>query len=305
MTKEKHKLVLELTVAILIVLVAVFFWSKSKAKETSATEYLKEDSSHLSTDTISKQVPEKEMRKPSIENLPFREGRGVRAMPNNAFGAGERLVYSVGYGVVKAGEASLEIREITKLDGHKCFHIISGVRSNKFFSLFFNVDDKVESFLDVYGLYSLRFEKHLMEGKFRADAYVDFDQRKSLAISGKDTIPTPPYVQDALSVLYYVRAQKLEIGKPILVDNHTDRRNYLLEVRVHRKETVEVPAGKFDCLVVEPLLKGSTVFKHQGKLTVWLTDDEKKMPVLMKSKAIIDSISASLKEYRSGNVGEY
>ena len=159
--------------------------------------------------------------------------------------------------------------------------------------------------MDVYGLYSLRFEKHLIEGKFQADAYIDFDQEKNLAISGKDTISTSPYVQDALSVFYYARTQKLEVGKSILIENHTDRKNYLLEVKVHRKEKVKVPAGEFDCIVVEPLLRGSTIFKHEGKLTVWLTDDQKKMPVLMKSKAFIGSISASLTEYRLGEVGKY
>jgi hypothetical protein len=305
MTREKFEVILRGFFVFLVVFGIAVLLSKSKAKSILATDSMQIDSSLVSADTLLERGMEQGMLGISLNNPPFRGSGLNRAIPNNAFGVEERLVYSVGYGIIKAGEASLEVRDITRLDGNKCFHIISTAKSNKFFSFFFNVDDKVETFLDVYGLYPLRFEKHLIEGKFRADAYIDFDHKRNLAISGKDTISIPPYAQDALSVLYYTRTQKLEVGKSISVDNHTDRKNYLLEIKVHAKETVEVPAGKFDCLVVEPLLKGSTVFKHEGKLTVWLTDDEKRMPVLMKSKAFIGSVSASLKEYHLGEIGKY
>ncbi|MCJ7507337.1 MAG: DUF3108 domain-containing protein [candidate division Zixibacteria bacterium] len=289
----------------LIVVGMALLLSESRTRKTLATDSVEIDSSAILSDTLLENKMKQEISGIGFDNPTFRGSELNRAISNNAFGAGERLVYSVGYGMIKAGEASLEVEDVTKLDGNKCFHIISTAKSNKFFSFFFNVDDRVESYMDVYGLFSLRFEKHLIEGKFRAEAYVQFDQKRSLAISGKDTISTSHYVQDALSVLYYARTQKLEVGKSISVDNYADRKNYLLEIKVHRKETVEVPAGKFDCIVVEPQLKGSTIFKHEGKLTVWLTDDEKKMPVLMKSKAFIGSVSASLKEYRLGEVGKY
>jgi len=305
MTVEEFKPISKGLLVFLIVVVMVFLLSESRTKKILATNSTENNSSLASPDTLLKEGTKQDSSSIGLNKLPFRGGGLTRAIPNNAFGAGERLVYSVGYGMIKAGEASLEVEDATKLNGNRCFHIISTAKSNKFFSFFFNVDDRVESYMDVYGLFSLRFEKHLIEGKFRAEAYVQFDQKRSLAISGKDTIPTSRYVQDALSVLYYARTQKLEVGKSISVDNYADRKNYLLEIKVHRKETVEVPAGKFDCIVIEPQLKGSTIFKHEGKLTVWLTDDEKKMPVLMKSKAFIGSVSASLKEYRLGEVGKY
>jgi len=69
---------------------------------------------------------------------------------------------------------------------------------------------------------------------------------------------------------------------------------------VHGRERVKVPAGEFDCLVVEPVLEGEGLFQHEGKLTIWMTDDARKMPVLMKTKVKVGSIDASLREYRSG-----
>jgi hypothetical protein len=246
--------------------------------------------------------PKMEIKLRSPEDRKFK-----RVVTNRAFGAGERFEFSVGYGMIKAGTAVMEIPEIVKLDGRKCYHIVSTAQSNKVFSVFFKVDDKVESFMDMYGLYSLRYDKHIREGKFKADASMIFDQNNHLAIyhSGKDTFQVPDYVQDVLSAFYFVRTQDLQVGKSIFIDNHTDKKTYSLEVKVLRKERMKVEAGEFDCVVVEPLLKTPGLFEQKGSLTVWLTDDEVKMPVLMKSKVFIGSISTELVSYKLGEVGKY
>ena len=252
-------------------------------------------------DRIPLEPPQIEIKLRSPEEREFK-----RVVSNLAFGVGERLEFSVGYGVIKAGTAVMEIPEIVKIDGRKCYHIISSARSNKVFSVFFKVDDRVESFMDVHGLYSLRYDKHLREGKFTSDVSMIFDQENNLAIynAGKDTFEVAEYVQDVLSAFYFVRTQNLTVGKSIFVDNHTDRKNYPLEVKVLRKERVKVEAGEFDCLVVEPILQTPGIFEQKGSLTVWLTDDEVKMPVLMKSKVIIGSISTELTGYTRGEVGK-
>ncbi len=246
--------------------------------------------------------PEMEIKLRSPEEKKFK-----RVVSNRAFGVGERFEFSVGYGPINAGTAVMEIPEIIKFNGKKCYHIVSTAKSNKFFSVFFKVEDKVESFMDVHGLYSLRYDKHLREGKFRADVSMIFDQENHLAIynSGKDTFDVAEYAQDVLSAFYFVRTQELTVGKSIFVDNHTDKKNYPLEVKVLRKERRKVEAGEFDCVVVEPILKTPGIFKQKGSLTIWLTDDEIKMPVLMKSKVIIGSISTELISYKLGEVGKY
>lgn len=228
-----------------------------------------------------------------------------RVVPNRSFGVGERLEFSITYGPLVAGNAVMQIEEITKYNNHKCFRLISTAKSSKFFSLFFKVDDRVESLMDVYGLFSLHFEKHLREGKYRADRYVDFDQKRHLAFADGDTIPIQEYVQDALSSLYYVRTLNLQVGNSVFVENHSDKKNYSLEVKVLRREKIRVPAGEFDCLVIEPMLRASGIFKHTGELTVWLTNDRFKIPVLMKSKVAVGSIASKLKKYTLGKIGKY
>ncbi len=214
------------------------------------------------------------------------------------FGEGEKLVFSIQYGIVKAGEATLEIRNIAIIDNKPAYHIISDARSSDVFAMIYKVHDRYESFMDTTRLVSLRYEKHLREGKYKKDEIVHFDHSALKAFYKDKVIQINPGTQDVLSALYYVRTLPLEMGKPIAIANHTDGKNYPLLVRTLRKERISVEAGTFDCIVVEPLLQNSGVFKHKGKLTVWLTDDKYKIPVLMKSKVVIGSIAAILKSYK-------
>lgn len=225
-----------------------------------------------------------------------------REIENGAFGVGERLEFDIKYGFIHAGHAVLQVRKIVDCGGHPTYHIVSTARTNKFFSFFFKVDDRVESFVDIRGIFSHRFEKHLREGSFKADRVTNFDAINHLAITGKDSIPTYPFVQDMLSAFYYARTQKIQAGVPLYIDNHTDRKNYPIEVKVHRKERVRVKAGSFDCLLLEPVLSSSTIFENKGKLFIWVTDDEYKMPVKMKSKVVIGSFTAELKKYTLGKI---
>lgn len=300
---------------LITILFTIFLGSKglqsTEPQEKIKTASEREASSDLNQtiDTTNSNEIEIPLKPPKME-IKLRspeERRFKRVVSNRAFGVGERLEFSVGYGVIKAGTAVMEIPEMVKLDGRKCYHIVSTAKSNKFFSVFFKVDDKVESFMDVHGLYSLRYDKHLREGKFRADISMIFDQKNHLAIynDGCDTFEVAEYAQDVLSAFYFVRTQELTVGKSIFVENHTDKKNYSLEVRVLRKERRKVEAGEFDCVVVEPILKTPGIFEHKGSLTVWLTDDEVKMPILMKSKVIIGSISTELISYKLGEVGKY
>jgi hypothetical protein len=223
---------------------------------------------------------------------------GFREIENNAFGLGEKLDFNISYGPINAGTAVMEISRIVQLNERDCYHVISTAKSNKFFSSFFKVEDRVESFIDVKGIFSWKFEQHLREGHYRADRFANYDQIRHTATTNKGNMEVPPYVQDVLSALYYVRTQDLEVGRPLYVDNHSGRKLYPLEVKVHRRERVKVPAGSFDCFVVEPILKAGGMFKHKGRLWVWLTTDVRKMPVLMKSKIIVGSIDAKLKSFK-------
>jgi hypothetical protein len=214
---------------------------------------------------------------------------------NAALRVGERYVFSVRYGMIRAGTAEIGIAGTTTIDGDSCYHYLSTAASNDFFSTFFLVRDSVESYTAVSDLLPRRFEKHLREGNYARDDTMRFDQRNHLALypSGR-IVELLPGTHDILSAFFEVRTRELHPGDVLDLECHADGKNYPLKTQVYRRERVSVPAGDFDCLVVEPMLRTPGLFRHEGSLTLWLTDDARKIPVQMKSRLAIGSISVVL-----------
>lgn len=227
-----------------------------------------------------------------------------RFVENRSFGVGEKLDFDVNYGFINAGTASMEVVKLIEYEHRPCYQIVTHANSNSFFTKIYPVRDRVESVFDALGLFSWRFEKNLSEGSYRSNRQYAFDQRSNLVYYQEDTLEVAPYVQDALSILYYVRSLELEVGKSFNVESFVDGEKYSVRVDVLKRETIEVEAGKFDCLVVEPLTTAVGVFRHEGKLKVWLTDDHLKMPVLMKAKVLVGSISVELTDFKLGEIAD-
>jgi hypothetical protein len=104
----------------------------------------------------------------------------------------------------------------------------------------------------------------------------------------------PSLVQDILSSLYYLRPMQLKVGDEITLDVNT-KSNWPLIVKVLRESTVEVPAGRFKCIVVEPFLRKEGIFVQKGKrLEVWLSDDPRHIPVFMRVEVFFGHVSAYL-----------
>ncbi len=217
------------------------------------------------------------------------------------YGPGERLVFEINYGPVNAGEGTLETIGTVDHLGRTCYHVESTTNSNRFFSSIYKVRDRIVTYIDVTDLSSAYFYKRLREGDYKKTLEISFDREAGLAQYTDNTpLPVPAGIQDELSAFYYVRNLDLEAGKDLALPAHTSRRTYQMRVIVHGREVVEVPAGKFDCYVVEPVLEGEGLFKHDGRITLYLSADERRIPVLMRAKVPVGSIDVALKEYRAG-----
>lgn len=228
-----------------------------------------------------------------------------RNIVNLSFGVGERLQFDINYGFINAGSAEMSVVDLIEWEERPAFLVRTLAHSNSFFTSIFPVNDTVETIIDANGLFSWHFEKRIREGSYRADEIYTFDQRNHLALMADDTVAVSPFTQDVLSSFYFVRTMDLEVGQSVFVESYSRDKPSQLEVKVLRRETVQVPAGKFECIVVEPLLSAAGIFRHEGRLTVWLTDDRLKMPVLMKSKVIVGAISASLTGFQLGEIEEF
>jgi hypothetical protein len=233
---------------------------------------------------------------PAVVEKPEDSNQSIyRKIENSAWNIGESLTFSIRYGPVVAGTAIMTVKDTARINNKLCYRIVTEARSNKFLDTFFKVRDTAESFMDYDGLYTLKFEKHIREGKYRRDRSILYDHVNEIAIADKDTMVVPRYVQDVLSTLYFLRTQEYKVGDILSVQNHSDRNVYDLKVRIHGKEGVRVRAGTFKCLLVEPfLVEGGGIFKHEGRILVWITDDERRIPVQMKSKVYIGSVIAEL-----------
>lgn len=228
----------------------------------------------------------------------------LKPRDNGAFEPGERLVYSVRYGIIRAGEAMLAVERRTTFNGRPCYHLVATAQSNDFFSGVFKVDDRMESYLDVDYLLPWMFEKRLHEGGYQAYQRIELDQINQLATyQDGNVVEMEASAQDYLSVLYYLRAMDLAPGTKASLRTHADKKNVDLEVEVIGREEVETPAGTFSCLVVEPhiLLDTGLYDSKKGKLLMYLTDDERKLPVLFKIKVFFGSLILTLTDLEEGN----
>lgn len=215
----------------------------------------------------------------------------------------EQLLYNVSWGGIQVGQASLNVKEIVEFSSRPAYHITSQASSNKFWDAFYKVRDFNESWLDANTLSSLGYSKKLREGGYFRDEWVLYDtpsQRflaKSISRDGSFSYQggtVPVVVQDVLSSLYYIRAQKLTPGAEIILDVNT-KKNWPLVVRIIKKEEISTPAGKFSTILVEPAIRQEGIFIQKGKhLQVWLSDDAKKVPVLLKVEVFFGHISARL-----------
>ncbi|MEJ2105515.1 MAG: DUF3108 domain-containing protein [Ignavibacteriaceae bacterium] len=229
-----------------------------------------------------------------------------RVLENKAFTEGEKLTFDVDYGFVTAGVAVMQIPRIKKISGREAYHITFEVNTVPSFDVFYKVRDRYETYVDVEGLFPWRFEQHIREGGYTRDFSAFFDQRKGKAKTSEGEYEIPKYVNDIVSAFYYARTldySNMKVNDLIHLHNFYKNKVYDLDVKYLGKETIDVPAGKFDCIVVEPLVKEGGLFKHEGNIIVWLTDDELKMPVKVRTKVVIGHVEAKLTKYE-GLAGE-
>ena len=229
-----------------------------------------------------------------------------RTIENKAFTVGEKLTFNVNFGFITAGIAEMAIPKMKRISRRDVYHVTFRVNSVPSFDPFFKVRDRYETYLDKQGLFPWRFEQHIREGGFSKDFSAFFDQRRHKAKTTDGSYDIPPYVNDIVSAFYLARTfdfNNIEKGHRFKLENFFDDKVYPLEVLYHGRERISVEAGTFDCIVIEPLVVEGGLFKSEGNILVWLSDDDLKIPVRVKTKVVIGSIDAELTDYE-GLAGE-
>jgi hypothetical protein len=217
----------------------------------------------------------------------------------HAFTPGERLTYSIAWFTIPAGTTVMEVAEGPVVAGHSSYRFVTTAKTNKFVSRFYPVDSRVESITDPVSMLPQRLFFKRREGKRKNDFDVTFYHAEGKVSSIKDgvqeTIAIPQEVQDGLSCLYYLRSlPALVPGTSIFVNVHHDRKNYRVEVRVEGVEKLNAPWGEVETLRLLAVMPFQGIFLNEGNIRIWVTNDPRHIPVLMRAKVVMGSVTATL-----------
>ena len=214
----------------------------------------------------------------------------------------ETLTYELAWEGIYAGTSTLSISR----DGNG-YRIVSTAKSANYISLFYKVRDQIESVTrgnsfasDSYDINSREgwHVKHLGvlfagDGGRKKTEYIDYLSRSG---DKPKEFTTPPGIMDPLSSFFYVRTLPLVVGKPVYATIFDDEKVWNVKVRVLKKERVQTWAGTFNTIEIEPLLKSGGIFRRNGAIYIWVTDDARHMPVMLASKVKVGTIKAVLEK---------
>ena len=222
---------------------------------------------------------------------------------------GERLTYRISWGIITAGEASLETKKTT---GNKT-EFYSLAHNNGAFKSIYPVADTIYSRIQNGSFLPEVFRKITHEGSYHNKSVIRFDRAGAKAWLS-DTVFSDPIKRKIkratdttisifgkerciISAFYFVRGMDFVVGEKMTFSAVSGKKRYDLRVVIHGYEEINTKFGKKKCIKVEPILDGDGIFQASGRLFIWFTDDSKRLPVLMKSEIIVGSIKAELIDF--------
>jgi hypothetical protein len=233
---------------------------------------------------------------------------------NTAFRENEEVYYDVYYnwGViwVPAGEVFFKVFD-TNYHGKPAYLLHSYGNSLKRWDWFFKVRDTYKAYTDKETLLPYRFIRQTSEGGYEVNSQSDFDYKLSRVVSTtkfsnkppkNDSVDLPACTFDVLSMIYYTRNlnfSSYKIGDKIPLSCVIDGEIYELYIRYLGTETIQTREKKtYKCIKFKPMLVEGTIFSGGEDMTVWVTDDKNRIPVLVEAKVLVGSIKAFLKDAR-------
>ena len=213
------------------------------------------------------------------------------------FTIGEKLSYKIAYGIIEAGNANLEVKSITSQP--ECFRVVAKGHTNFAFDWLFKVRDHYESIIDSSSMKPKFFIRNVREGNTKFDQFYTFNHNERIVNTGEKNIAIPDNVQDMVSCYFYARTlnlKNLKIDTVLSFNSIVDGEIYNLKVKYLGKEPIKIEAGKFNALKFCPIVQKGRVFKEEEDLTVWISDDYNKIPLLVKAKIWVGSVRMELEK---------
>lgn len=204
----------------------------------------------------------------------------------------EVLVYSVRWLGFTVGTVTAEIKGETLLNGRPVYVFEIHGQSNVWISKVYNMNSTFTSYMDKESLVSLRQQTDRKEGRYRKDSQTDYDIAAGEAHfhnavdNSRKTYPIPPKMQDALSVVYYVRMLPIRPGLEVQLPVSVNEKVYDLVIRIGHEKTMPLPDGqRVSTVFVKPVgyLNGQEVTK--GTMTGYFSSEPPHIPVYAELRA--------------------
>ena len=225
----------------------------------------------------------------------------------DAFDSGEYFKFRIHYGIVNAGYATLEVKEAT-INNKKVFHAVGKGYTTGMSKFFFKVEDLYESYFDKQSGEPYRYIRKIDEGGYTKNQEGIFNQSENRILvkdykrKTEKTILLTDNVQDIVSSFYYLRnhpnIDKLKSGESISIDMFFDEEITKFKLKYIGRQDITTKFGTVSTMVFKPLVQTGRVFKEKESLTLWITDDNNKVPVRIKADLAVGSLKADLDEYK-------
>ena len=214
------------------------------------------------------------------------------------FEVGEAFTYDVRFGAIKVGTGRMRVLGQEPIRGRNAWRVRFNVSGGTFF---YKVNDVYESWMDVLTLNSLQYVQDLNQGsRERERRFEIFPDRATYREPDRspEELESVPNPLDDGSFLFFIRTVPLEVGQTYTFNRYFRPDRNPVIIRVLRRERVRVPAGAFDAIVIQPIIKTSGIFSEGGQAEIWLSDDDKRMMLQMKSRLSFGSLNLYLRSFR-------
>jgi hypothetical protein len=229
-------------------------------------------------------------------------GRSATAHPKvGQTSAGERATYELRLAGLEVGTGSLEVLGEERVRGFNTLHATLQVSGGV---LFATVNDRLDSWIDPDRLFSRRFVQDQNELTTRSHREYELSPEEKtyhLVGGGEAGALASTEPLDDLSFLFYARTLPLRVGDVDTIPRYFKPGHDVI-LRVLRKERIQVPAGTFETIVVQPTITNAGgLFGQGGQAELYFSDDAARTLVMLRSKVpVVGALSLHLKEYRSG-----
>ncbi|MCT4644459.1 MAG: DUF3108 domain-containing protein [Carboxylicivirga sp.] len=221
---------------------------------------------------------------------------------HQAYHGGERLVFSLNYGFVTGGKATLTVKD-SVLNDHNVHHVVGRGVTVGLADVLYKIRDRYESFIDVETNEPVKAIRSIREGRYRYYNEVEYNRDSSQVMSKKSGVHTVQEgILDILSAFYFARNHKfneeLVEGEVIEFMTYFSDENFPLRIRYRGTEVIKTNFGKIECYKFSPVTEVGRAFKTEDDMHVWISRDNNRIPIRVRFDLAVGSFTCNLTEFK-------